>query len=270
MNSPYSVLMCVYYKENPSFLSLAIESILNQTYRTNDFVIVCDGQLTVELDEVLDKFSQTNKCIHIYRLNENKGLGSALAFGINKCINEIVMRMDSDDYSLPSRAQKQIEIMDNGADITCGSIAEFSNDYKKTSAIRKLPLNRKEMRRFIKKRCPFNHPCVTYKKSLILSVGNYRDLPFREDYDLWIRVFLSNCKIRNTNDILVHMRVGDSTIERRFSKEAMKSKKIIRKELLDYKLINKFEYLLYTFGERLISLLPKPFKKIIYRIFLRK
>ena len=270
MNSSYSVLMSIYYKENPLFLSLAIESILNQSIKTNDFVIVCDGQLTTELDKVLEKFSQTNQCIHIYRLNENKGLGNALAYGIEKCKNEIVMRMDSDDFSLPFRAERQIKIIDSGADITCGSIAEFTDDYMKTSTVRKIPLNRKAMAKFIKKRCPFNHPCVTYKKNLILSVGNYRNLPFREDYDLWIRVFLSSCEIRNTNDVLVHMRIGNGMLDRRFSKEAMTSKKIIRKELLENKLINKTEFYLYSFSEWIVSILPMFLKKIIYRVFLRK
>jgi len=58
MDSGYSVLMSVYHKENPVFLSLAIESILNQSLKTDDFVIVCDGALTKELDDVLKKLKE--------------------------------------------------------------------------------------------------------------------------------------------------------------------------------------------------------------------
>lgn len=270
MDSGYSVLMSVYHKENPAFLSLAIESILNQSLKTDDFVIVCDGPLTKELDDVLKHFSDSNKCIHLYRLERNCGLGLALNFGIKKCQHEIVMRMDSDDYSLPKRAEMQIKIINEGADITSGAIAEFVSDYSNITGIRKVPLTRKEMKNFIKKRSPFNHPCVMYKKSMVLSVGNYRDFPFREDYDLWIRIFLSNCKIQNTDDVLVHMRIGNGMIERRFSKQAKKSRNLIRKQLLDTKIINLFEYCVYSFAEWLIGIMPNFIRKLFYKKVLRK
>ena len=52
----YSVLMSVYYKEKPEYLRQSIESMLNQTVQTNNFVIVCDGPLTEELDNVLEEY----------------------------------------------------------------------------------------------------------------------------------------------------------------------------------------------------------------------
>ena len=266
----YSVLMSVYYKENPKFLSLAVESILKQSLKTDDFVIVCDGPLTEKLNDVLEGFSVSNECIHIFRLEKNSGLGVALNFGINKCRHEIIMRMDSDDYSLPVRAESQIKIINNGADITSGAIAEFVDDYKNINSIRKVPLNRGKMKSFIKKRCPFNHPCVMYKKSLVISVGNYRNLPFNEDYDLWIRVYLSNCEIQNSDDVFVHMRVGNGMMDRRFSKQAKKSRRSIRKQLLNAKIINHFEFCLYSFVEFIINIAPKWFQKLFYRKVLRK
>lgn len=266
----YSVLMSVYHNEKPEFLSLAIESILNQSLKTDDFVIICDGPLTKQLDNVLENFAKSNSCIHIFRLDKNNGLGFALNFGIQKCQNEIIMRMDSDDYSLPFRAEKQIKIINDGADITSGAIAEFVDDYRNTDGIRKVPLNRKEMKNFIKKRSPFNHPCVMYKKSLITSVGNYHNLLFLEDYDLWIRIYLSKCKIQNTDDVLVYMRVGNGLIDRRFSKQAKSSRKFIRKLLLKTKIINHFEFCLYSLAEFIINITPKWFKKWFYRSILRK
>ena len=56
---PYSVLMSVYAKEQPQFLKLAIESILNQTVSADEFIIVCDGPLTFDLNYILDLYNYT-------------------------------------------------------------------------------------------------------------------------------------------------------------------------------------------------------------------
>lgn len=80
----YSVLMSVYSKENPAWLKLAIESIQDQTLPTSDFVLVCDGPLTPELDGVIaEKHCQMGEILMVVRLEKNVGLGNALNEGIN-------------------------------------------------------------------------------------------------------------------------------------------------------------------------------------------
>lgn len=92
----YSVLMSVYSKENPAWLKLAIESIQDQTLPTSDFVLVCDGPLTPELDGVIaEKHCQMGEILMVVRLEKNVGLGNALNEGIKHCRNELVARMDS-------------------------------------------------------------------------------------------------------------------------------------------------------------------------------
>ena len=96
----YSVLMSVYSKENPAWLKLAIESIQDQTLPTSDFVLVCDGPLTPELDGVIaEKHCQMGEILMVVRLEKNVGLGNALNEGIKHCRNELVARMDSDDIA---------------------------------------------------------------------------------------------------------------------------------------------------------------------------
>jgi len=74
--SNYSVLMSVYYKEKPEYLKISIESMLNQTVQTDDFVLVCDGPLTPELDAVVNRFQESYSDIfHVVRLDKNAGLG---------------------------------------------------------------------------------------------------------------------------------------------------------------------------------------------------
>ena len=62
----YSVLMSVYYKENPEWFDVSIQSMLNQTIKTSDFVIVKDGKLTEELDRVIDDY--TSKFPNIFNI----------------------------------------------------------------------------------------------------------------------------------------------------------------------------------------------------------
>ena len=87
----YSVLMSVYSKENPAWLKLAIESIQDQTLPTSDFVLVCDGPLTPELDGVIaEKHCQMGEILMVVRLEKNVGLGNALNEGIKHCRNELL------------------------------------------------------------------------------------------------------------------------------------------------------------------------------------
>ena len=82
----YSVLMSVYVKEKPEYLQQAIESIQNQTVSTNDFVLVCDGPLTFELDAVIrTKQEVMGSTLNVVRLEKNSGLGNALNEGIKHC-----------------------------------------------------------------------------------------------------------------------------------------------------------------------------------------
>ena len=98
-NLKYTVLMSVYYKEKPEYLSLSIESMLNQTVKPDEFIIVKDGPLTTELDEVINNFvTAYPKMFNIIVNETNLGLGPALAKGIENSKNELIARMDSDDY----------------------------------------------------------------------------------------------------------------------------------------------------------------------------
>ena len=102
--SDYSVLMAVYSKEQPEHLRQAMESIYNQTVPTNNFVLVCDGPLTGELDAAIsDMQERFGASLEIVRLANNGGLGNALNEGIKHCKNELIARMDSDDIAYPDR-----------------------------------------------------------------------------------------------------------------------------------------------------------------------
>ena len=106
----YSVLMSVYYKENPEWFRSSIASIFAQTVQPAEFILIEDGPLTPELDSVAEQYkSQYPDVFKIVALNKNGGLGPALRLGIEQCSNEFIARMDSDDYCEPNRIEKELE-----------------------------------------------------------------------------------------------------------------------------------------------------------------
>ena len=157
----YSVLMSVYFKEKPEYLKTSIESMMNQTMPTNDFVLVCDGPLTPELDATIAELQQKyGETIRTVRFEKNGGLGHALQVGVKECRNELIVRMDSDDISRPYRCEKELEVFAAHPELSIvGSvIEEFSTTPEVIDAKRVVPETSDEIVAFSKKRNPFNHP----------------------------------------------------------------------------------------------------------------
>ena len=95
----YSVLMSVYHKEKAEFFKLAINSMLSQTVPPDEFVLICDGPLTEQLDAVIEAFcGQYPSLFKVIRLEKNMGLGIALGIGLQECSNELVARMVTEGF----------------------------------------------------------------------------------------------------------------------------------------------------------------------------
>ena len=214
----YSVLMSVYHKEKPEYLKQAIESIQAQTFPTDDFVLVCDGPLNDALDGVIfAKQQEMGTVLNVVRLAKNGGLGNALNEGIKHCKNELIARMDSDDIAYPDRCEKQLSVFDEHPEvgICSGIVEEFTTDPNTVDAKRVSPETNVEIVEFAKKRNPFNHPCVMYRKSVVEAVGSYQDFCLLEDYYLWLRMLMAGYQGYNIQEPLLHMRAGSEMYKRR-------------------------------------------------------
>ena len=112
--------MSVYKAEDPQYLTESIQSIMTQTIRPQEFVLVCDGPLTDDLENVIIEYTRDfPNIMHIIRLKENHGLGVALNEGLRACQNEWIVRMDSDDIAFANRCENQIKFaQDNGLDVS--------------------------------------------------------------------------------------------------------------------------------------------------------
>ena len=215
----YSVLMSVYYKEKPEYLKQAIESIQTQTFPTDDFVLVCDGPLNDGLDAIIaEKQQEMGDTLNVVRLAKNGGLGNALNVGIKYCKNELIARMDSDDISCPERCEKQLKLFqaNPGISLCSGTIEEFATDENAPIGVRNLPESEIQILKFSKKRNPFNHVAVMFKKSEVIAAGGYsEDYHLFEDYYLWIRMLKNGCKAVNLPDVLVKVRCEEDMYARR-------------------------------------------------------
>ena len=265
----FSVLMSVYHKDNPQWLKQAIDSVLNNTVKPNQILLVVDGQIPNKLEQVIAEYKNN---LDILRLEKNSGLGIALQQGLLKCKYPLVARMDSDDISLPKRFELQLKEFENNQNLTIvgGYIQEFDSQTNEITSVRKVPLLDNQIKQYVKTRSPFNHPTVMFKKEDVLKAGNYQIFYQMEDYYLWARLVKANYQMKNIPEILLNFRTDKNMFARRGSYKYFKSNKEISKQMLKMKLIN-YPYYLFNITVRFITqvLMPNNIRTLFYRKVLR-
>lgn len=269
----YSVLMSVYIKEHPEYFKLAIQSMIHQTVQPKDFVIVCDGPLTVELNGVISEFvSIYPEMFQILRLEQNQGLGNALNEGLKLCRYDLVARMDSDDISLPNRCEYQIEMFQQTPNLALcsGDIAEFDSNPEEIKGIRQVPKTHEEILKYAKKRNPMNHVAVMYRKAAVMDAGGYIEINLAEDYYLWIRMLKKGYIAANVSRILVKVRVGNGMYVRRGGLDYVKSIYSLQKMFLALHFITYPEFIRNCTERILCGLMPSGIRQWIYQKCLRK
>lgn len=269
----YSVLMSVYHKERPEYLKQAIESIQVQSLSTNDFVLVCDGPLNDELDAVIQtKQLEMGENLNVVRLAKNGGLGNALNEGIKHCKNELVARMDSDDIAYPDRCEKQIAVFNTHSEVSIcsGIVEEFTTDPNTVDTRRVPSETNAEIIEFAKKRNPFNHPCVMYKKSAVKAVGSYQDFYLLEDYYLWLRMLMAGYQGYNIQEPLLYMRAGSDMYLRRAGWKYAKTQAKLFKFMKQQGFIGNGQYIKSCVIRSGSALAPNWLRKFMFEKVLRK
>lgn len=274
LEEKYSVLMSLYIKEDAENFRTAINSMINQTCPPEEIVLVEDGALTDELYVVINEIKEVHPGLITSVIHEkNQGLGLALQHGLEVSRNELVARMDTDDIAVPDRCEKQLIFMKENPDVAIvgGQIDEFINVESNIVGKREVPTTNKELKEYIQKRCPFNHMTVMFRKSDIMSVGNYKEWFLNEDYYLWIRLALANKKFANLPEILVHVRTGVDMYQRRGGMKYFVSERDIQKFMYEQGVIGYPRYVINV-SERLILqvLMPNWLRGIVFRVFARK
>lgn len=264
----YSVLMSLYKKENPEYLRIAIDSMLNQTVAPDEIVLVEDGPLTDELYAVLDDYPM----LHRVKNEINLGLGLALNVGLKKCRNELVARMDTDDCSKPERCEKQLQrFLEKPYLAIVGShIDEFIGDTSNVISQRIVPTTSEEIYKFAKKRSAFNHPAVMYSKTAVLENNGYADLKRNQDVDLFGRMQFKGYKAENIDEALLWFRSSDKLAKRRKSWQNTWSYVATIRKFWKMGYSSFADYAIVGIAQTGMYLMPIKLQNYIYKNFLRK
>lgn len=262
----FSVLMSIYYKEKPEYLEVALKSLVDQTLRASEVILVEDGHISDDLRTVINKYRIVLNILSV-PLPENVGLACALNEGLKYCKNELVARMDTDDYSVPNRFEKQVNFMlqNSHVSVSSGYIEEWNQDLTMKIAERVLPVDHASIIKFAKKRSPISHPAVIFRKSAILSVGGYPSI-YPEDYPLWVKMLVNDHVFANIPEVLLLMRLGDALSVRR-GKDFLKGEVATFGYLYDVGFINRFEFFSSIFARSFLRLSPLTVKKFLYKYF---
>lgn len=270
----FSVLMSIYFKENPQHFHACMKSIWDeQSLKPTEIILVEDGPLTEELDDAIAIWKKKlGKILNIIKLDKNQGTGKAKNLGLINCQYEIVFIVDTDDICVSNRFEKQMKCFVEDKDLTIvgGQITEFIDDIFSPTGMRVVPTDNESLRHYAQKKSPFNNMSIGYRKSKIIEVGGYKHHLWMEDYNLFLRVIAKGYKIKNLDDVLVYARIDNGMHARRKGIEYIRSEK----QLLDLKLKLNLQNPISAYSLFLIRscfrLLPASILGKFYNIFLRK
>lgn len=267
----FSVLLSLYDKEKPGFLRESLNSVFSQTLRPTEVILVLDGPINKDLQQVVDSFTICHPELIIVPLSKNMGLGEALNAGLNKCSYDIVARMDTDDVCVPYRFEKQIVYMSEHSDVAiCGSwVNEFMESVEHTCSQRKVPEDTEAIKSFIKGRNPFNHPSVVFRKNAVLDAGGYKHFYLLEDWFLWGRMLNNGCKMHNFQEPLLNFRISKDMHKRRGGLKYANSCIDLFKFFNEMGIINEKERILYSFIKVSVAMMPNCIRGLIYSHLLR-
>ncbi len=266
----YTVLMSVYKKDKPEWITQAVFSMLNQTMKPDEFLILVDGPVSKDIKKTLSSF-ESESIIKVKYFKENRGLGPVLRDGVNMAKNELIARMDADDISTRDRCELQLKkFMEKPElDIIGGYFYEFTNNLDMKVSLKKYPTTNEEIYKFAKKRNPFAHPAVMFRKSSAIKAGNYRDCALCEDYDLWSRMLLNKSKCENLDVPILNMRVNADFYNRRGGFSYMKKIINFKYTLLQRDFYSIFNYLYSVMASIFVCMMPNRLRKMVYLKCLR-
>ena len=274
-----SVILPAYNSE--LVLEKAIDSVLSQTFKDFEFIIINDGSTDKTLN-IIKSYSD-NRIILIDQ--ENKGLAKTLNIGLNIAKGEYIARMDADDICIPNRFEKQIFYLDSKKDVgLLGTGVEVIDDKDKHISFHAPYVGHRKLQKIMfEKGNPFKHPSVMFRKEIALQCGGYNELigKYFEDYFLWNSMSYIS-KVDNLPEILLKYRIASGSIMdnsqsyelRDFALQCVRKNEFTLNDKLHLDQLiarlnneNKFEKRInrFVFINKVVSILYKLFGNIVIR-----
>lgn len=212
-----TVLMPVY--NDSEFLRSSMNSILNQTYRDFEFLIIDDGSVD-ETEKIINGIDDSR--IN-YKKITHKGIAGALNYGLKISSGDWIARIDADDVNPPDRLKSQIDFLNKnpGHDVIAGRSVYFKNNGKILFFI-KPPENDSEIKKMLNLHNPINHSSVMFNKRKIITDGGY-DENFKcyEDFELWFRM-RDKLKFKIIPEVLVYTRLRKNSLTKKSDKNQIR------------------------------------------------
>ncbi|MSS55353.1 glycosyltransferase [Holdemanella biformis] len=209
-----SVIMST-YKEDEKLLRESIESILNQTYKDFEYIIILDYPDNDVHKRVIEEYAIKDDRIHFYINEKNMGLTDSLNRGLSLCHGEYIARMDADDISLPDRLERQMEYLEKNHYDLIGGITEMINENGSLLySIKSVPTDPKKINKALRYSQCIAHPTWLGKKEVFEKNAGYRHMPLCEDYDFTLRAVLNGFVISNLNEAVLKYRMTSNSISR--------------------------------------------------------
>lgn len=209
-----SIIMST-YKEEEIFLRQSIESILNQTYKDFEYIIILDNPNNKLHMKIINDYADKDKRIKFYINEQNMGLTASLNRGLSLAKGKYICRMDADDISINNRLGLQKEYLENnGFDLIGGISQMIDEDGKVIYSIKKVPTDLNKIKKSLKYNQVISHPTWFGKKEVFDKLNGYRNMPLCEDYDFTLRAVLQGYKISNIDEVVLKYRMTTSSISR--------------------------------------------------------
>lgn len=185
MKTIVSVLMPIY--NQAEFLKEAIKSVINQSFKDFELLILNDGSNDNSL-KIIKSFK--DKRIKIFSCKKRQGLAKSLNFLIKKSKGRYLARMDGDDISKKNRLREQISFLKKNKNVyLVGTWAKLIDDKDREIAVIKKPSDFAQIKEKILNNNPFLHSSLLIRKSIVEDIGGYNeDLFYSQDYDFVLRV----------------------------------------------------------------------------------
>jgi len=274
MSCTTSVLMSLYWKENPNYIDAALKSLYEQTVPASEILIVYEGQENPELTSVIDKWEQVfgKDILKLIPAKEAVGFPQCLNKGLFLAKGDYIIRFDTDDICYPDRIEKQLDFFKQHPDtvLISACMEEYDSSFTNKSGSRNVPATHEEIVKYAKWRNPFNHPSVAFKREVATSLGGYPDVAANEDYAFFCTFLVKGYKAANLQQPIVKARTGEAFAARRRGKKYWKGELECLKYIRDIGFYSSFVYMVHVASKKLIRALPASFVSRIYKTVLRK
>jgi glycosyltransferase involved in cell wall biosynthesis len=222
-----SVIMPVYNRA--AYLKQSIESVLNQSFRDFEFIIIDDGSNDGSVD-IIQSFKDER--IRFYRNSENRGIVYSRNRGLAKAQGKYVAMFDSDDIALADKFEKQIHFLEQNPEyVMCGTWVKWVDENGEPTGEKwKLPAAPKEIPAIMLFRNYFVQPTVVIRRDAIPEGGYSEGFDIVEDSKMWFDVSLKH-KMANIPEYLLYYRVHSGNVSNRSEKHIRNSKKLIAYQL---------------------------------------